>query len=222
MGTTVGKAFLTLAGTPMAVYSLRTLSSVSDVAAITLVVAADHIETATSIVHQHGPWPRPIRLTPGGAERQDSVAAGLSLVDPAAEVVIVHDAARPFASASCVQACIDAALSTGAAIVAVPARDTIKVVDPQAVVRQTLDRRNIWLAQTPQVFRAVLLRQAYERAQRDGYIGTDDAALVERVGGTVRVVPGDWANRKITTPDDLHWAEWYLRTQGRTVPSGLN
>jgi len=206
----------------MAVYSLRTLSSISAVKEMTLVVAADQIEVGTTVIHQHGPWPLPVRLTPGGAERQDSVATGLSLVDPAAEMVIVHDAARPFVSLSCAQACIKTALSRGAAIVAVPARDTVKVVDQQATIRQTLDRRNIWLAQTPQVFRAPLLRQAYEQAQREGYVGTDDAALVERIGGTVGVVPGEWSNRKITTPDDLHWAEWYLRTQGGSEPEGVS
>lgn len=222
MGTTVAKAFLPLAGTPMLVYSLRTLSAVRGVTSMTLVVGADHLDVATSVIHQHAPWPLTIRVTQGGAERQDSVAAGLSLVDPGADVVLVHDAARPFVSPACVQACIDAAAATGAAIVALPARDTVKVVDQQATIRQTVDRRTIWLAQTPQVFRAPLLRQAYQQARRDRYVGTDDAELVERIGGTVSVVPGDSSNRKITTPDDLRWAEWYVRTRGSTASEDLS
>ena len=94
-----------------------------------------------------------------------------------------------------------------------PARDTIKLVGANGAVEQTLDRDAIWLAQTPQVFRTALLRQAYELTSRDADVATDDAALVERLGATVRVVPGEWANQKITTPQDLEWAEWYVRSQ---------
>ena len=222
MGTTVAKAFLPLAGTPMAVYSLRTLSAVSAVTSVTLVVGTEHVDLANSVVTEHAPWPLPIRITRGGAERQDSVAAGLSVVDPATDMVIVHDAARPFVSTSCVQACIAAATVHGAAIAAVPARDTVKVVDQHPIIRQTLDRRTIWLAQTPQVFHAPLLRRAYEQARHDGYLGTDDAELVERIGATVSVVTGESSNLKITTQEDLLWAEWYLRAHPNTAATRLS
>jgi 2-C-methyl-D-erythritol 4-phosphate cytidylyltransferase len=215
MRHTHAKAFLPLGGKPMAVHCLHTLSHVSGLTSITLVVASEHSELAASVLSQYGPWPTPIRVAAGGAERQDSVAAGLRAVDPFADLVIVHDAARPFVSASCVSACIDAAAITGAAIVAVPAQDTVKIVDAQATITQTLDRRSIWLAQTPQVFHTALLRRAHEQARRDGYSATDDATLVERLGAPVRVVPGEPSNRKITTPDDLQWAEWHLESQRR-------
>jgi 2-C-methyl-D-erythritol 4-phosphate cytidylyltransferase len=197
----------------MVVYALRTLAAVPEVRSIVLVVAADQSERAADVLHKHGPLPVPIHLAHGGAERQDSVAAGLMRADPSADLVIVHDAARPFVSLGCVMACIEAAARGGAAIAALPARDTVKLVSTEGIVTDTLDRRTIWLAQTPQVFRASLLRQAYERARRDVYVGTDDAALVERIGGVIRVVPGEWANQKITTQADLDWAEWYLRNR---------
>ncbi|HEX7406362.1 MAG TPA: 2-C-methyl-D-erythritol 4-phosphate cytidylyltransferase [Candidatus Binatia bacterium] len=213
IGAAGGKAFIAIGGQPMATYSLRTLSALSDLLSIVFVVGAGQDERAASTLSQYGPWPVPIHLARGGAERQDSVAAGLAAVDATAELVIVHDAARPFVPLSCFEACAAAAGSTGAAIVAVPAHDTVKVVNADGAIVETLDRRTIWLAQTPQAFRTSLLRRAYEHAQRDGYTATDDAMLVERIGATVRVVPGLSVNRKITTPDDLDWAEFLLQTQ---------
>jgi 2-C-methyl-D-erythritol 4-phosphate cytidylyltransferase len=213
MGAKGGKGFVAVGGQPMAIYSLRTLVKLRDLLSIVLVVGADQQEHAASTVADFGPWPISVHLSRGGAERQDSVAAGLALVDPAADLVVVHDAARPFVPLRCFQACIETAARSGAAIVAVPAHDTIKVVDPKNEIVETLDRRTIWLAQTPQVFRADLLRRAYARARAVGYTATDDAMLVERLGVTVRVVPGESMNRKITTPDDLEWAESYLRGQ---------
>ncbi len=199
----------------MVAYCLQTLSHVPGLTSIALVVAAEHTELAATVLSQHGPWPASIHVTIGGTERQDSVAAGLRAIDPSADLVIVHDAARPFVSSRCVTACVEAAAATGAAILAIPAHDTLKVVDAQATITQTLDRRSIWLAQTPQVFRLALLRQAHEQARRDGYYATDDATLVERLGAPVRVIPGEPSNRKITTPDDLQWAEWHLQSQRR-------
>jgi 2-C-methyl-D-erythritol 4-phosphate cytidylyltransferase len=214
LGTATAKAFVQLGSTPMAVYSLRTIAGVPRLRAVVLVVPPEHQDQAAAILGQYGPWPVPMDVIHGGVERQDSVAAGLARVEAAADLVIVHDAARPFVSFACLTACIEAAAAGGAAIVAVPAHDTVKVVDGSGVIVDTPDRRTIWLAQTPQVFRTALLRQAYERARHDGFIGTDDAALGERLGAPVRVVPGEPTNRKITTPDDLLWAESHLRAQG--------
>ena len=211
MDRETAKAFLPVGGVPMAAYSLRTVAAVPGLTSIILVVAAENQPAAAEMVERSAPWPIPIHIVAGGAERQDSVAAGLASVGASIDLVIVHDAARPFVSLACVTACVQAAASSGAAIVAVPAHDTVKQVGPDAVITATLDRRGIWLAQTPQVFRSTLLRRAYTQAARDGCIATDDAALVERLGEKVRVVPGESTNRKITTPDDLRWAEWYLQ-----------
>ena len=214
MGAAVPKAFLTLGGMPMAVRCLRTLSHLPNLTSITLVVSADQEARGSEVLHRYASWSVPTRLARGGAERQDSVAAGLQMIEVDANLVLIHDAARPFVSLSCVQACVDAAAAHGAAIVAVAAQDTVKRVDSDTVIVETLDRRRIWLAQTPQVFRPTLLRDAFERARRDGFTATDDAALVEHLGHPVHIVPGDATNRKITTPDDVRWAEWYLE-QGR-------
>jgi len=213
MGTTTAKAFLLLAGMPLLIYSLRTLVALRHMVSLILVVGRDERILAEEVLRQHGPWPVPIQLVDGGAERQDSVAAGLAIVDEMIDLVIVHDAARPFVSRACVEACVEAARVSGAAIVAMPAHDTVKLLGEDEAIDRTLDRRRVWLAQTPQIFRTALMRQAYAQAQRDGYRATDDAALVERLGVKVRVVPGESTNQKVTTPDDLRWAEWYLHAQ---------
>ena len=210
-GGPIAKALLPLSDVPLFVYPLRTLCGVHDLGGIVLVVPADHQAQAAEMVAHYGPWPFPVEITAGGAERQDSVAAGLSKLDTTTDLVIIHDAARPFVSLACLSACVAAATLSGAAIAALPATDTVKLVANDAVIR-TLERQSVWLAQTPQVFRPSLLRQAYAAATRDGYAATDDAALVERIGTEVLVVPGESTNRKITTPDDLRWAEWYVAT----------
>jgi len=215
MGNATAKAFLDLGGTPLAVHALRTLNRLPSLTSIVLVVSTDQETRAAEIVQRYGPWTSPVRIARGGTERQDSVAAGLAALDAGDTLALVHDAARPFVSLECVEACVAAAAIYGAAIAAVAAHDTVKLADLDSVnVEETLDRRRIWLAQTPQVFRTALLREAYRRARSDGFVATDDAALVERLGHAVRIVPGEPTNRKITTPDDLRWAEWYLQARG--------
>jgi 2-C-methyl-D-erythritol 4-phosphate cytidylyltransferase len=209
MGASTGKAFLRVAGVPLAVYSLKTLTHVRRVDSVVLVVAADALGRARQLLDDYAPWPVAVAAVTGGAERQDSVAAGVAATDSAADLILVHDAARPFVSAESIDACIDLAAAHGAAILAVPARDTVKLVDDTATITATLDRRTVWLAQTPQAFRAALLRRALEAARLTGFQATDDAALVERLGERVYVVPGEPTNVKVTTPEDLLWAEWY-------------
>jgi 2-C-methyl-D-erythritol 4-phosphate cytidylyltransferase len=213
MEAVTAKAFLTLGGMPMVVHSLRTLGHLPGLTSIMLVVSSDQETRATEVVHDYGPWPVPIRLTRGGMERQDSVAAGLQNIEADASLVLIHDAARPFVSLACAQACVDAAAKHDAAIAALAAQDTVKRVGADSAVVETLDRRSIWLAQTPQVFRTALLRDAVERARCDGFKATDDAALVEHLGHPVHIVPGDPMNRKITTRHDLRWAEWHLEAE---------
>lgn len=210
MGTPTAKAFLPLAGQPLLIYALRTLSRLRGLSSLILVIPSDQHEQGQALVSTHGPWAVPIHLATGGAERQESVAAGLEEIGPEVDFVLIHDAARPFISLACAQACVEAAATTGAAIVAVPARDTVKIVDDDGLISRTLDRGTIWLAQTPQVFRTSLLQRAYEQARQERHTATDDAALVERLGVRVRIVKGEDTNRKITTPDDLIWAESYL------------
>jgi 2-C-methyl-D-erythritol 4-phosphate cytidylyltransferase/2-C-methyl-D-erythritol 2,4-cyclodiphosphate synthase len=145
---------------------------------------------------------KPLRVVAGGARRQDSVAAAFRLVDDRADVVVIHDAARPFATSGLIAKTIAAAAETGAALAALEARDTVKKV-AGGVVNATLDRRTIFLAQTPQAFRRDVLRDALALAGD----ATDEAALAERAGHTVKIVEGEASNIKITTPDDLLIAE---------------
>jgi len=153
----------------------------------------------------------PLRLAPtivaGGVERGDSVRAGLAAAGDA-RLIAIHDAARPFVSAEVIRAVINAARTYGAAVPGIPATDTIKQVHPEGWIEATPPRARLWLAQTPQVFQADIIRAAHADGTADG--ATDDAMLVERLGHRVYVVPGDAQNRKITTPEDLRWAEWVL------------
>jgi len=152
-----------------------------------------------------------IVLAQGGPTRQDSVHAGLrSLATLADEIILVHDAARPLVSREIIDAVIAAADAHGAAVPALPPADTIKQVAADGAIETTLPRDRLRLAQTPQGFRGPVLREAYARAARDGFVGTDDAQLVERLGHRVRVVEGSTRNIKITTPLDLALAEAIL------------
>jgi 2-C-methyl-D-erythritol 4-phosphate cytidylyltransferase len=148
----------------------------------------------------------PVKILAGGAERQDSVRLALMLTSAESELVVVHDAARPFARAELFVRCLEAAERTGGAIAAVAVADTLKRVADGAIVA-TVARSGLWQAQTPQAFQRRLLIEAHERAVRDGFNGTDDAELVERIGGRVEVVEGSPANIKITTPSDLEMAQ---------------
>jgi 2-C-methyl-D-erythritol 4-phosphate cytidylyltransferase len=207
LGAGVPKAFVALAGVPLVIRSLRAMLAAPSVGAAVVVVPPGSEERTAALLKAHGPWRHPITIVAGGAERQDSVRHGLAAA-PNAELVAIHDAARPFVHAESVEAAIDSAVRHGAATVAVPATDTVKQVSDDGRVEHTPPRTRMWLAQTPQVFRAAVIRRAH--AEAAGGAATDDAMLVERLGLPVYVVAANPENRKITTADDLRWAEWLL------------
>jgi 2-C-methyl-D-erythritol 4-phosphate cytidylyltransferase len=211
IGASTEKAFLPLAGRPLFTHSLRTFDGMPEIGSAVLVVSAGRLEQARTMLEQQGPWRMRIEVASGGAERQDSVARGVQCVPAAAELIVVHDAARPLVSGACVRACLEAAAAHGAAIAAVPARDSIKIVEDGCTIARSIDRTTVWLAQTPQVFAAALLRRAIAAARAGDTIATDESVLVERLGIPVRVVEGEARNIKITVPGDLSWAEWLLR-----------
>lgn len=212
MAADLPKAFLPLGGRPLFVHSLEIFASLPRTRQLLLVVARDLVDTARDLVAAGPAAIAATEIVVGGAERQDSVAAGLARVGQA-DLVAVHDAARPFVRAATIDACARAAAEAGGAIVALPARDTIKIADESGNIVATPDRRTIWQAQTPQIFRRELLERAYAAAAEEGFLGTDDASLVERLGEVVRLVEGEPTNRKLTTPDDLQWAEWWWRSR---------
>jgi 2-C-methyl-D-erythritol 4-phosphate cytidylyltransferase len=154
------------------------------------------------------------RLQSGGATRQESVRRGLDCLDANTEIVVIHDGARPFASAALIGRGIEAAHDKGAAVVGLPVHDTIKIVSEDRFVRSTPERDSLWEIQTPQAFRHAWLIAAHERAERDGVRATDDAGLVERMGRPVFVLEGERTNLKITSPEDLWLAETLIR-EGR-------
>ena len=155
---------------------------------------------------------KPFRIVAGGDRRQDSVANAFAAADAASDIIVIHDAARPFASAGLIARTIAAAAESGAAVAAMQSRDTVKRATTDHLVSQTLPREMIYLAQTPQAFRRDVLRQALELGARDPFNATDEAALVERAGLPVRLVDGDASNIKITTPEDMTMAEAIARS----------
>jgi 2-C-methyl-D-erythritol 4-phosphate cytidylyltransferase len=209
LGAGKPKAFVEVGGLPLLIHSLRALLEANGITSAVLVVPPGSQTACEEMVGRHGPWRCPISVVGGGRERQDSVRAGLSLAGDS-DLVAVHDAARPFVSPTVVEHTLELAARHGTAIVAVPARDTVKLVHPDGWIEATPPRQSLWLAQTPQIFRTEILRHAHEHARRNGLVASDDAALVENIGVRVYVVAGNEENRKITTPEDLRWAEWFL------------
>ena len=210
MGGGVNKNFLKLMGEPILIRTLKTFSRVKRVNFLIVVVAAHEVETVEKLLRgatELKPW----RVTVGGSERQFSIANGLKLLPDDAEIILVHDAARPLIGIRTIDAVIDAAQEFGGAIAAVPSKDTIKIVDAQGFVKHTPPRSKLVAVQTPQGFRREILLQAYEKAARENFLGTDDASLVERLGARIKIVNGDYENLKVTTPEDIFVAETLLR-----------
>ncbi len=209
LGHSLPKGLVPLAGRPLLLHALAALEAVDEVERLIPVVPADAVERFAEVLSSARGLHKLAPAVVGGRERQDSVRAGLAALPAAAELVAVHDAARPCVRREAVRRVIEAARTTGAAILATPARDTIKRVVGGRVV-ETPPRAECWAAQTPQVFRVEILREALAKAESEGLLGTDDAQLVEALGVEVRVVPGDADNLKITLPGDLAVAERIL------------
>jgi len=203
MGTSVSKSYMEILGRPLLAYTLDKYQNHPLITEILLVVQAKDIEYCRNdIVGKYG-FNKVKKIIAGGAERQDSVANGLAALDPGVEWVLVHDGARPLIDGQTISQAVETAWACGAAVVGVPVKDTIKVVDDNLTVQGTPERQSLWIAQTPQVFRRDILEEAYRQAALDGWMGTDDASLVERLGVKVQVVRGRYDNIKITTPEDL-------------------
>ncbi len=196
-------------------YALAAFRSHPAVSEIVLVVAADDVERARRLIAQ-GPADITEKVVVGGAERRDSVWQGLQEVSAGTDVVLVHDAARPFVSHAVISRAIAAVRRYGAAVVALPVADTLKQATPDDDVAGTVARADLWGAQTPQGFRLELGLKAYARARAEGWEVTDDAAVLERAGHRVRLVEGETVNFKITRPEDLALAARLLSAGTRT------
>jgi 2-C-methyl-D-erythritol 4-phosphate cytidylyltransferase len=221
VGTTAGaapssvapKQFLTIGGVPILIHSLRAFLAIERVQAVYVAVRGSEIERVRTQVAEFGLGAR-VHVVEGGDFRQQSVAKALAAL-PAQpdDVVLVHDAVRPLIDVATIERTIDEVLAQGAAIVGMPAVDTIKQVERTAhgaIISSTIPRERVVYAQTPQGARYSLLKQAFDEAAADEFVGTDEASLLERAGVQVAVVPGSARNFKITQPGDLELAEFYL------------
>jgi len=201
------KQFLDLAGAPLLTHTLDAFEACEGVDAIVVVTGSDDTDAVASLVDGYAK----VRVVvTGGKERQDSVAEGLKAVPSDADLIAVHDGARPLILPTEIDVVLAAARVSGAAVIGQPVSDTIKRVD-KGDVAETLDRSALWAVQTPQAFKADVIREAHAAAQRDGFVGTDDTVLVERLGLKVALVEGSRDNIKVTHPGDLERAEDILR-----------
>lgn len=206
LGGAASKVLLPVAGRPLILHTLDRFAAAKEVHGAVLVVPADGVAEYEELLRTSRPAGLTLAVRPGGARRQDSVRAGLDALAPDCQVVVVHDGARPFASAGLVDRCVRETRPDRAVTAAVPARNTIKTVQDGQVM-ETLPRNRLWEIQTPQAFPVAVLRDAYEKAEREGVEATDDAMLVERLGTPVRIVEGSTTNLKVTYPEDLLYAE---------------
>ncbi len=220
MGSSVPKQFLAIGGLPLVVHSLRVLQAAPSIDAIVLAVPqADIAYCRSDIVKAHG-FSKVTKVVAGGAERQDSVRLALAAVGSEAEIVLVHDAVRPFLTVQMVEHVVKAARATGAAIIALPMRDTVKHVGADHAIERTVDRTPLWLAQTPQAFKREWLQEAHQKAQTEGIAATDDAYLLEWMGRPVTVVEGSGENIKVTRPEDLVIGEAILASRQAGTKKG--
>lgn len=210
MGTEGPKALVDLAGRSILARTLDRFLPFNLVSGAVVVIPKESQNRFEAALAQAFPGV-PFTFVDGGSVRQDSVGNGLGALDPEAEIVVIHDAARPFVSDRAVRSAIEAAEAEGASTVAVPSVDTILESDDAGYLVSSPDRGRLWACQTPQAFRVETIRVAHAAARQAGYTGTDDASLVQRNGGKVKLIQGAAFNRKITTPEDLVFAHWVVR-----------
>ncbi|MFC1650095.1 2-C-methyl-D-erythritol 4-phosphate cytidylyltransferase [Candidatus Latescibacterota bacterium] len=202
MGADVPKQLLELDGISIFERSLRPFIRCPEIEGIVIVAEADIFEHINEVVDGISDNTKSISVVKGGVERQDSVRNGLEAVPEDVDVVVIHDAVRPFITAGLISECVRSAFDNGAVCVMRPLKETLKVVS-DSIVRETLDRSKLWIAQTPQAFGRKLLLKAHQNAVAKNITGTDDSMLVELLGKPVHVIEGSDMNIKITTPVDL-------------------
>jgi len=203
MKGTIRKQYLDLSGRPVLAHSIMAFDSCSLIEEIFLVVPKEDIEYCQNKILSLLDLKNHINLVHGGAKRQDSVYNGLQEINKNTDTIVIHDGARPFIQSEDLKECILGSKKFGACILGTPVSDTLKRVDKSDIIETTLTRENIWLAQTPQAFQYDLILKAHETARQDGYIGTDDASLVERLGANVKIINGSRFNIKITRKEDF-------------------
>jgi 2-C-methyl-D-erythritol 4-phosphate cytidylyltransferase len=209
MNSSISKQFLNIKGHPILYYTLNKFEKMDNIKSIVLVTSSDYIEyTREKIIKRYRL--KKIQIVEGGKERQDSVYNGLRELSPQTDIVVIHDGVRPFVPIKIIENSIAAAVKFKAVGVAVPVKDTIKVVDANNTIKNTPDRKTLWAMQTPQTFIYDVIMKAYEKAMSEGFYGTDDTVLVERLNLPVKIIEGAYENIKITTPEDIIFAETFV------------
>lgn len=211
MGTSIKKQFIKLKDKEVLAYTIEAFNKLDEISEIIVVTGAEDIPKVEKEIVQTYHLNKVSKVVAGGAERQDSVYNGLMAVSDEVNYVMIHDGARPFVSKEVIQKAIQKTIECDATIVAVPVKDTIKIINTESqIVEETPDRQKLWSVQTPQSFKKQLLEAAYKEANQKGLQVTDDSMIVEAYGKKVSVVLGEYTNIKITTPEDLITGESIL------------
>jgi 2-C-methyl-D-erythritol 4-phosphate cytidylyltransferase len=208
------KQYLQVAGRPVLVHTLLKFDVCPLIDHICLVVPDDDLDFCRHRLLADEPIKKTVQFVAGGRHRQQSVYNGLKSLGRKEGLVAIHDGVRPLVDPLLITACIRAAETSGACAPGIPAYDTIKRVSGEGTIAGTVERKGLWLIQTPQVFRYAVITEAHDRALRDGYVGTDDASLIERLGFPVTLISGSKSNIKVTTAEDLTMAAALLRAAG--------
>lgn len=214
LGSPLPKPFILIQGKSILLHTVEVFLSHPKVCQIIVVTSKDWIEKVQSQLNEQvSNSSIKIIAIEGSTERQFSIYNALSVLSREADLVAVHDAVRPFISHSDIDKCCEACLEFAGAVLGVPAKDTIKKVDKRQIINETPDRSTLWQAQTPQIFKREIFVEAYENAKKEGFVGTDDASLVERLGYSVKMIEGSRENLKITFPIDLRVAELIIKNK---------
>ncbi len=207
------KQFYLLANKPILAHTLDKFEACPLIHSILLVVGEEDMDYSLKEIVEKYQYKKVSQIIPGGKRRQESVKNGLDLLPKNTEVVVIHDGVRPLVTREMIEESIRSAMRFRAVVFAMPVKETIKVAHSDGTVLRTLERESLWQVQTPQSFQVDLIKKAYTRAFEDGFMGTDDASLVERLGEKVYILPGAYANIKITTPEDLLLAKFLLQAE---------
>ncbi len=210
------KQFHFMEGKPILAHTLDKFETCPLIRSILLVVGREDMDYCLKEVVEKYEFKKVSQIVPGGKRRQESVKNGIDALPKDVEVVAIHDGVRPFVTKAMIEDSIHSAVRYGAVVLAMPVKETIKMSNPDGTVLKTLDRESLWQIQTPQTFQVNIIKEAYYRATKDGFVGTDDASLVERLGVTVHILPGSYTNIKITTPEDLLLANLFLKMNAAT------
>lgn len=211
MNTRISKPFIPIFGKPILAYTIEKFEKCKLIDKIYLTVNSEEKELCSRNVIIKYNFSKVQELVDGGETRQDSVYNGLKALDKDTDIVVIHDGARPLIEETLIRDSIEKAQKYGAAIAAIPIKDTVKKSENNFFINKTLNREEIWRAQTPQTFKYDLILPAYHRAYKDKYLATDDAAILERYGHKVKLIIGSEENIKITTPFDIIVAENFLK-----------